>query len=69
MQWPATPMRSPLLFVASCLGLGSAFSADPFGAGSGKGCTVVPKDQCGTDLDHSCLKCGTASSFDAARPW
>ena len=56
-------MRTTLLVVASCLGLGSAFSADhPFG--SGKGCTAVPKDQCGTGTDNSCLKCGTASAYD-----
>ena len=31
---------------------------------SGKGCTAVPKDKCGKDFDHSCLKCGTKSDYD-----
>ena len=30
----------------------------------GKGCTAVPKDKCGKDFDHSCLKCGTKSDYD-----
>ena len=32
-------------------------------AGKG-GCVAVPKDKCGDQWFNSCLKCGTASSFD-----
>ena len=53
----AAPTQTPMRLSSLLVWLSAAIV-------SGKGCTAVPKDKCGKDFDHSCLKCGTKSDYD-----
>eukprot|EP00966_Prymnesium_polylepis_P118288 2734937-Prymnesium_polylepis.1 len=50
--------RNTLLLLGVAAPLAAAFASV---TGS---CAAVPRDQCGIDFEHSCLRCGTASSYD-----
>ena len=54
---PQSKAMAILLLLSSFVSLAAA-------SWRAQGCTAVTKDECGTDLSHSCLRCGNEGAYD-----